>query len=102
MKARSKMSKRTIHIDIRTTPEEKALYIKKAKKCGLSLSAYFRMIAKSHKPKAVPPLPYYDIIKVLSDSYNLFRKYNDINAAQKILNLVKLMTDEISPEEGNK
>ena len=96
------MSKRKTHIDIRVTEEEKALYIKKAKICGLSLSAYFRMLAKGHKPKSLPPLEYGEMVKVLSDSYNLFRQHNDAKAAEQILHLVKLMTDAISPEERRK
>lgn len=67
------MRTRTTHINVRTTPEEKVRFEKNAKKCGLSLLAYLRTLANGHEPKALPPIQYGELVKLLSDSYNLFR-----------------------------
>ena len=91
------MKNKTGTIEIRVTPEEKALYKKKAIECGLQLSSYFRMLAKGHKPVPVPPAPYSDCVKILSDLHNSYRERNDLDTADKILRLVKLMTESLSP-----
>ena len=91
------MKNKTETIEIRVTPEEKALYKKKANECGLQLSAYIRMLANGHKPVPVPSAPYLDCARVLSDLHNLYRERNDPEAADKILRLVKLMTESLSP-----
>ena len=94
------MQKRTTNIEFRTTPEEKARFEKMAKQCGLSKSAFFRMLANGYEPKPLPPIPFTDCARVLSNLYNAFRERGDPDAADKILQLVKLMTESFSPEKG--
>ncbi len=97
------MRKRETHINIRITPEEKSRFEKNAKTCGMSLSAYLRTLANGHEPKALPPIQYGELIKLLSDSYNLFRDRKSDKAADDIFYLVKRLTEAVAPDKfGNK
>ena len=89
---------RETHINVRTTTEEKVRFERNARKCGMSLSAYLRALANGHEPKALPPIQYGELVKVLSDSYNLFHWRKRDDAADRIMYLVKRLTEEISPE----
>jgi hypothetical protein len=91
------MNKRTNQIEIRVTPEEKALIMKKAKECGLSVSEFVRMLATGFKPKLLPSVPYIDCIRVLSDLYNVLRERSDSEATDQIKRLVMLMTESFTP-----
>jgi len=92
------MRTRETHINVRTTSEEKGRFERNARFCGMSLSAYLRSLANGHKPKALPPIQYGELVRVLSDSYNLFYYRNNPDAADNILYLVKRLTETISPE----
>ena len=94
------MRKRTKHIDLRLSPEEKARIDNNAKDCGLSTSEYIRMLANRYEPKPLPPVPYHDLLRVLSNSYDLFLRRNDPVAASNIMKLVSFMINDISPEKG--
>ena len=91
------MKQKSIQVHFRMTEKEHQQFLNKAEKCGLSQSGYFRHLVKGYEPKALPPLEYGEIIKLLSDSYNLFLERNDPEAAQQILNTVKQLSDVISP-----
>ena len=97
------MKEKTIQIHFRATEKERLIFQRNAEKCGMSLSAYMRMLARGHEPKALPPIQYGELVTVLSDSYNLFRYRKRDDAAEKILYLVQRLTEAIAPEEaGNK
>ena len=94
------MRKRETHINVRTTPEEKARFEKNAQNCGMSLSSYLRALANKHEPKSLPPIQYGELVKELSKSYNLFRYRKRDDAADDILYLVKRLTECISPDKA--
>jgi hypothetical protein len=85
------MRTRETHINVRTTPKEKAQFERKAQKCGLSLSAYLRMLANGHEPKALPPLEYQKIYNLLMDVYVDFRDDHNEVAANYLLSIIKDM-----------
>jgi len=93
------MRTRETHINVRTTPKEKAKFERNAQKCGLSLSAYLRMLANGHDPKAVPPLEYRKIYDLLTDVYVDWRSDGDKIAADYLLSVVKEMQQALSPEK---
>ncbi len=92
------MKEKTVQIHFRATEKERMNFQRNAQKCGMSLSAYLRALANKHEPKSLPPIQYGELIKVLSDSYNLFRHCKMDKAADDILYLVKKLTETISPE----
>ena len=94
------MKNRITHIDIRITPEEKAKIKNKANTCGLSVSEYLRQLAFNYEPKPLPPIQFGELVKVLSDSYDLYLNRKDIDSANEIKHLVKLLIKAISPEKG--
>jgi hypothetical protein len=79
------MRTRETHINVRTTPQEKAQFERKAQKCGLSLSAYLRMLATGYEPKAVPSLDYRKMYDLLIDAYVDFRDDHNEIAANYLL-----------------
>jgi hypothetical protein len=89
------MKQKQVHF--RVTEKEHQRFMRNVGKCGLSQSEYFRQLNKGYEPKALPPIEYGEIIRVLSDSYNTFQERNEPKAAEQILNLVKELTDLISP-----
>ncbi len=82
------MRKREVHINVRTTQEEKNLYQKRAALCGLSLSEYFRKLASGYDPKPLPPIEYQRIISALSEVYGELKKHNTPDTAQKLLEFI--------------
>jgi len=93
------MRTRETHINVRTTPEEKSQFERKAKKCGLSLSAYLRMLAIGHEPKSVPPLEYQKIYDLMLDVYVDFRDDHNEVAGNYLLSLIKEMQAALTPEK---
>ena len=91
------MKQKSIQVHFRMTEKEHQHFLRNAEKCGLSQSGYFRHLVKGYEPKILPPLEYGEIIKLLSDSYNLFLERNDPEAAQQILNIVRQLTEAVSP-----
>ena len=92
---------RETHINVRTTPKEKSQFERNAKKCGLTLSAYLRMLASGYNPKAVPPLEYRKIYDLLIDVYVDWRDSGDKVTADYLLSVVKEMQRAISPEKSD-
>jgi hypothetical protein len=93
------MQEKTVQIHFRATEKERLQFQANAQKCGLSLSAYLRKLAIGHKPQALPPIQYGKLVDVLSDSYNLFRWRNNVEAADRILYLVTRLTEIITPKK---
>ena len=94
------MKEKTIQIHFRATEKERLVFQRNAEKCGMSLSAYLRALAVGHEPKSLPPVKYGELVKTLSDSYNLFRYRKMDKAADDILYLVKRLTEMIAPGKG--
>ena len=94
------MKEKTVQIHFRVTEKERLTFQRKAQNCGMSLSAYLRTLASGHEPKALPPIQYGELVKVLSDSYNLFYYRKNEEAAQRILYLVQQLTETISPKKA--
>ena len=93
------MKEKTIQIHFRATEKERLIFQRNAQKCGMSLSAYMRMLARGYEPKTLPPMQYGELVTVLSDSYNLFRYRKNNDAAERILYLVQKLTEAIAPSE---
>jgi hypothetical protein len=93
------MRTRETHINIRTTPKEKAVFEHHAKKCGLSLSEYLRKLANGHEPKALPPLEYQKIYTLLTDIYVDWMSSGDKVSANYLLSVVKEMQAALGPEK---
>ncbi len=94
------MKEKKVQIHFRVTEKERLTFQRKAQNCGMSLSAYLRTLASGHEPKALPPIQYGELVKVLSDSYNLFYYRKNEEAAQRILYLVQQLTETISPKKA--
>lgn len=94
------MKEKTVQIHFRVTEKERIAFRRNAQKCGMSLSSYLRALANGHEPKALPPIQYGELVKILSDSYNLFRYRKMDKAADDILYLVKKLTETISPDKA--
>jgi len=92
------MRTRETHINVRTTPKEKTRFERNAQRCGLSLSAYLRMLANGHDPKAVPPLEYRKIYDLLTDVYVDWRSDGNKIAADYLLSVVR---DPLSRSRDN-
>jgi len=60
---------RNTHINVRTTPQEKARFQRNAKKCGLPLSEYLRKLANGYEPQAAPSKEYAELARLLTDIY---------------------------------
>jgi hypothetical protein len=94
------MRTRETHINVRTTPQEKAQFERKAQKGGLSLSAYLRMLANGHEPKALPPLEYQKIYNLLMNVYLDWRSDSDPQLAKYLLDIVREMMTAVSADKG--
>ena len=79
-----KMRKRNTHINIRTTPDEKARFERNAKRCGLSLAEYLRKLANGYEPQPVPTEAYSELSGLLMSMYDDFR----ISGNEKYTNLL--------------
>ena len=90
------MRARKTHINIRTTPKEKAQFTCNAHKCGLSLSEYLRKLAGGYKPREAPPIQYAELIRLLSGIHNDFKNSLDVQCAQLIAQVVLDLQAQIS------
>ncbi|WP_133968223.1 plasmid mobilization protein [Eubacterium limosum] len=61
------MRNRRETIQIRVQEEEKNQIITNSKKCGLSISEYLRMLARSYEPKPLPSIQYNEMMELLYD-----------------------------------
>lgn len=91
------MRTRETHINIRTTPQEKARYQRNAKRCGLPLSEYLRKLANGHEPKAAPPLEYLELVRLLTDIYNDFRETGEGMYSKLLANVLLDLQLAITP-----
>ena len=94
------MREKTVQIHFRASEKERREFQHNAMKCGLSLSAYFRMLGNRHEPKSLPPLQYGKLVEILSNLYSLFQQRNNPETAEDILYLVKKLTEAISPSKA--
>ena len=94
------MRKRTKHIDIRLTPEEKSKIDNNAKKCGLSTSEYMRQLAHGYEPKPLPPLDYRELKERITDLYLEFNERGERQYADWLMGTLKEMIVAISPKKG--
>ena len=79
------MRKRTIHINLRTTPEENKELKRKAKKCGLSVSEYLRQRGFKYEPQSAPTKEYVELTRLLTEMYADFQ----ISGDDKLTNLLE-------------
>ena len=91
------MRERTVQINFRATENERRLYIRNAKKCGLSLSEYIRKLANRHDPKALPPLDYMELMRKIADIYVEFHSSGDEMYANLLVRVLQDMQAAIAP-----
>lgn len=86
---------KTISIYVRVTPKEKADMIRKAKKCGLSLSEYLRKRALGYEPRALLPDSFYELNTKLG---TIYESTDDKSIRESILSILdKMRTVMLSP-----
>ena len=61
------MRNRTVGINVRVTVTEKKKVTMLARKCGLSLSEYFRQRALGYEPGGHPPMEVFDVLDKLDE-----------------------------------
>ena len=93
------MNERTTAIYVRVTEKEKIRIENKAKKCGLSVSEYFRKRALGYSPKALLPESFYEFSSKLGEVYEQINKEYNTEVEEKLLSLLdeiqlKLLTPE--------
>lgn len=64
------MSPKRTQLNIRLTPKERDRLERNAHRCGLSNSAYLRMLINNRHPKPLPPDEYYEIQRLLMELYD--------------------------------
>ena len=96
------MRKRNTHINIRTTPEEKARFEKNANICGLSLSEYLRMLANRYEPKQLPPLDFQELKDTVMDLHLRYYEDGDPKYANLMIEILKEMIASITPAKNEK
>ena len=93
------MKERANSIYVRVTKKEKIRIENKAKKCGLSVSEYFRKRALGYSPKALLPESFYDFSGKLSDLYEQIDKGYSTELEEKILSLIdEIQLKLLAPE----
>ncbi|MCL2409966.1 MAG: hypothetical protein FWC96_10230 [Oscillospiraceae bacterium] len=91
------MRTRETHINIRTTPQEKARFQQSAKRCGLPLSEYLRKLANGYEPQAAPTAEYAELTRLLTDIYNDFRITGEDVYARLIADVLLELQASINP-----
>jgi antitoxin component of RelBE/YafQ-DinJ toxin-antitoxin module len=92
------MNKRTGSIELRVSAEEKSRFAINAKKCGLSLSEYLRMLANGYSPKPLPPEDYRELMNRITDLYLEFNERGEAKYADLLIGVLRDMTAAISPK----
>jgi antitoxin component of RelBE/YafQ-DinJ toxin-antitoxin module len=92
------MNKKTGSIELRVSAEEKSRFAMSAKKCGLSLSEYLRMLANGYKPKPLPPIEYRELMNRITDLYLEFNERGEAKYADLLVEVLRDMTVAISPK----
>ncbi len=96
------MRKRTFNINVRVTDSEKKRLMRTAKRCGLSLSEYFRKVGLNKKLSEKPNEKLYEVYALVNDLQRDF--YTMSNATLEVkLNAIeqKLLAVYHSDEDGD-
>ena len=91
------MRARETHINVRTTQKEKAHFERNARQCGLSLSEYLRKLASGYEPKALPPLDYGKLMRLITNLYIDFNETGQDQYAKLLINVLLEMQEAIAP-----
>jgi len=95
------MRNRNTHINVRTTPLEKARFELNAERCGLSVSEFLRKLANGYKPPPAPTKEYFDLARLLSDMYADFRITGEDVYAKLIADTLLKLQSTIAPVKSN-
>ena len=93
------MRTRETHINVRTTPQEKARFARNARRCGLSLSEYLRKLANGYEPKEALPVQFAESIRLLSALHNDFRDSGDVQCARLLAQVLMELHRQILPKK---
>lgn len=94
------MRKRNHQLNIRLTDEENNKLKVNSAKCGLTVSAYVRMLILGFQPKESPPKAYDETITSLTNVYTLLNN-NSISEAKNVLKntILQMQKQFILPEK---
>ncbi|MCL2426502.1 MAG: hypothetical protein FWD05_09215 [Oscillospiraceae bacterium] len=95
------MRTRNTHINIRTTPQEKAQYQRYAQKCGLPLSEYLRKLASGYEPQSAPTKEYVELIYLLRNIYSDFQESGDYGYAKLLADVLLEFQATLNPVKNN-
>ena len=95
------MRKRTIHINLRTTPEENKELKRKAKKCGLSVSEYLRQRGLGYEPQSAPTKEYAELTRLMTDLYSDFQTSGDETLTNLLAETLLELQATINPVKKN-
>jgi len=95
------MRTRNTHINIRTTPQEKAQYQRNARKCGLPLSEYLRKLANDYEPQSAPTKEYVDLTNLLQNIYSDFQESGDYGYAKLLADVLLEFQTTLNPVKNN-
>lgn len=90
------MRSREANFSVRISETEKRQLDRIIKKCGLTKSAYIRMIITGYLPKETPPIEYHQVIKELNAIGN------NLNQIAKIANTTGIIDKNFYVEQSHK
>ena len=94
------LRERNTHINLRTTPQEKAIISRNSKKCGLTTSEYLRKLATGYAPKALPPVDFFTLIEAINDIYRELETRYTPELEQKLLRtILQLQAELLIPDK---
>ena len=88
---------RNTHINVRTSPQEKARFQRSAKQCGLPLSEYLRKLANGYEPQAAPTQEYMELTSLLTEIYVEFQISGEEAYAKLIADVLLDLQATINP-----
>ncbi len=92
--------KKNVSIYIRVTEKEKERILRKAEKCGLSISEYLRKRALGYSPKALLPESFYEFSEKLGRLYDELETTDNAELQEKVLSLIdEVHLKLLSPKE---
>ena len=95
------MRNRNTHINVRTTPQEKAQLEWNAELCGLSVSEFLRKLANGYNPQPAPTKEYFELTRLLTDMYADFRITGNDVCAKLIADTLLELQSTIAPVKCN-
>jgi hypothetical protein len=81
-------------MNLRVTEGEKAIIVRNAQNCGLSVSEFLRKLALGYIPKAIPPFEYQQLNDTLMLMYATLKENSTQANAEVIVRFVRGLEDK--------